>query len=63
MKNRYFTYKGIQFHLNDNGRHNEFEGKYILLFWNEGRERWQQIINCNTKKEALNYVKRNYLYI
>ena len=60
MKNRDFTYKGIKFHLNDNwnGANREFEGKYKLLFWHEGYERWQQICTVNTKKEAMEYVRR-----
>jgi len=62
MKNRDFTYKGVKYHLNENSRRNEFESKYILLVWNEYRERWQQIATCDSKKEALTYVKENYLY-
>lgn len=58
--NRDFTYKGIKFHLNDNwnGANREFEGKYQLLFWHEGYERWQQICTVDTKKEAMEYVRR-----
>ena len=60
MMNRDFTYKGIKFHLNDNwnGANREFEGKYNLLFWHEGYERWQQICTVNTKNEAMEYVRR-----
>jgi len=61
MKNRDFTYKGIKFHLNDNGLPNsprrEFEGKYQLLFWHKGCERWQQLCTVDTKKEAKELVK------
>ena len=60
--NRDFTYKGIKFHLNDNGNR-EFEGKYKLLFWHEGYERWQQCTTVDSKKEAMEYAKKNYLYI
>lgn len=58
--NRDFTYKGIKFHLNDNtGTEVRYwEGKYKLLFWHEGYERWQQICTVNTKKEAMEYVRR-----
>lgn len=60
MINRDFTYKGIKFHLNDNiGTEVRYwEGKYKLLFWHEGYERWQQICTVNTKKEAMEYVRR-----
>ena len=62
MMNRDFTHKGIKFHLNDNiGTEVRYwEGKYKLLFWHEGYERWQQICTVNTKKEAMEYVKKNY---
>lgn len=65
--NRDFTYKGIKFHLNDNGNkgdsRREFEGKYILLMWHEGYGKWMQKTIVDTKKEALQYVKDNYLYL
>ena len=65
--NRDFTYKGIKFHLNDNGNKGdpwrEFEGKYQLLWWNEFRERWQQITTIDTKQEAIQYAKENYQYL
>lgn len=62
MMNRDFTYKGIKFHLNDNiGTEVRYwEGKYELLFWHEGYERWMQICTVDTKKEAMEYVKKNY---
>jgi len=63
MKNRDFIYKGVKYHLNDNRPRNEFEGKYNLLFYNDSFDRWQKIINCDSKKEAVAYVKKNYLYI
>ena len=63
MKNRDFIYKGVKYHLNDNSRRNEFEGKYILLFWNDSFLRWQRVGTFDTKKEAAAYVKENYLYI
>lgn len=63
MKNRDFIYKKTRFHLNDNGSHNsprrEFEGKYQLLFWHDGYERWQQLCTVDTKKEAMEYVREN----
>lgn len=67
--NRDFTYKNIHFHLNDNyDIHNkppraEFEGRYILMMWHEGYERWQRLINVSTKAEAEEYVRKNFLYI
>ena len=65
--NREFEYKGIRFHLNENGRKGdswlEFEGKYKLLWWNEIRERWQQLCTVDSKKEAKQYIKENYKYI
>ena len=64
---RDFTYKDLKFHLNDNGDkgnpYREFEGKYILLMWHEGYGKWIQKATVNTKKEALQYVKDNYLYL
>ena len=57
MINRSFQYKGIRFHLNDNGRKNEFEGKYILLFFHEGYEAWLPLYSVNSKKEAIDIVK------
>ena len=62
MKNRDFIYKGVKYHLNDNIK-NEFEGKYNLLFYNDSFDRWQKIITCDSKKEAIAYIKENYLYI
>ena len=63
MKNRDFTYKGIKFHLNDNHPKPEFEGKYKLLFWHEGQERWCQICTVNSKKEAKELIDEGYLNI
>lgn len=64
MKNRDFTYKGIKFHLNDNGTPNsprrEYEGKYWLMWWNEPYGRWQSIITVNSKKEAEFAVREYY---
>lgn len=61
---RDFVYKGINFHLNDNGFPNsprrEFEGKYKLLFWHNGYERWQSVGNVNTKKEAQERARQLY---
>ena len=63
--NRDFTYKGITFYLNDNSDSplSEFEGKYKLLFWHKGYERWQQCTTVDSKKEAMEYVKENYLFL
>lgn len=62
--NRDFSYKGIKFHLNDNGNpgdtRREFEGKYYLLWWNEPYGRWQSLTTVNTKKEALHAVREFY---
>ena len=64
MKNRDFEYKGIKFHLNDNGNRDssrrEFEGKYQLLFWNDHYERWMALGTVKTKKEAQQWVKNLY---
>jgi hypothetical protein len=40
MVSRDFTYRGVQFHLNDNwnGANREFEGKYELVWRNEWKE-------------------------
>lgn len=53
LKKRDFKIKGTLYHLNDNHAHNEFEGKYVLLFWHEGYERWQSLGTVNSKIEAL----------
>lgn len=63
MKNRDFSYKGIKYHLNDNIPRGEFEGKYKLLFWHEGRKGWHYLCTVDTKKEAMEYVKKNYLLL
>lgn len=57
MINRSFQYKGIRFYLNDNGRKNEYEGKYILLFFHEGYEAWLPLYSVDSKKEAIDIVK------
>lgn len=63
MKYRDFTYKGIKFHLNDNGCPNsprrEFEGKYDVVFWNGAKQRWQSLFKANSKAEA-EYTVREY---
>lgn len=63
--NRDFTYKGIEFHLNDNWNSplSEYEGKYNLLFYHKGYERWQQCTTVDSKKEAMEYAKKNYLFL
>lgn len=58
MIKRSFQYKGIRFHLNDNERKNEYEGKYILLFFHCGYEKWMSLGTVDTKKEAMSLVKR-----
>jgi hypothetical protein len=59
--NRDFVYGGNKFHLNDNGLPNsprrEFEGKYMLLMYTG--DYWQELTTCNTKKEALEYIKHD----
>ena len=67
MKNREFKYKGITFHLNDNNHDYDkyYEGKYILLFWHIGYEKWMELCTVVTKKEALEHVRylyKNYYY-
>lgn len=63
-KYRDFNYRGIRFHLNDNGTPNnprhEYEGKYWLMWWNEPCSRWQSIITVNNKAEALRAVREFY---
>lgn len=60
---REFTYKGYTFHLNTNGTPNsprrEFEGRYILLVWNI--DRWQSLTTVDTKKEAVEFIKKYYI--
>lgn len=60
MKNREFKYKGVTFHLNDNSSSplREFEGKYRLLFWHEGYERWMELGCVNSKTEAQEWVRK-----
>lgn len=62
MKYRDFTYKGIKFHLNDNwnGANREYEGKYDVVFWHEGYERWQSLFKTNTKADAEYTVRQFY---
>lgn len=64
--NKEFKYKDTLFHLNDNrlpnGKTPEYEGKYTLLMWHEGYEKWICKCTVDSKKEAVEYVKRNYLY-
>lgn len=56
-----WEYKSKKFALNKNHYRNEFEGKYYLLIW---RDRWWHIIiTCDSKAEAVNYIKQNYLYL
>ena len=57
LKNRDFTINGVEFHLNDNPWHNEFEGKYRLLYWNTGLEKSINIGTFNTKKRAIEFAK------
>lgn len=62
LKNRGFKYKGITFHLNDNWNvaNREFEGKYKLLWWNEGYGYWAELITVDSKKEAEHAVREFY---
>ncbi len=65
MVSRDFTYRGVQFHLNDNwnGANREFEGKYKLLWWNEWKEGhgyWSELITVNSKAEAMRAVREFY---
>ena len=43
--------------MNDNERKNEYEGKYILLFFHEGYEAWLPLYSVDSKKEAIDIVK------
>lgn len=62
--NRDFTYRGLPFHLNDNGSPNsprrEFEGKYVLLFWDVAYDSWRSAGTVSSKKEALE--RARFLY-
>ena len=64
--NRSWRYKGLEFHLNDNyDIHNkppraEFEGRYKLMMWDDGYERWKTITTVQTKKEAQQLIVKNY---
>lgn len=63
MKNRDFTKHNVKFHLNDNPFHNEYEGKYKLLWWNDNYKTgpfWSEVCTVNTKKEALQYIEEFY---
>lgn len=62
MKYRDFAYKGIKFHLNDNwnGANREFEGKYDVVFYHEGYERWMSLFKADTKAEAEHTVRMFY---
>lgn len=57
MIKRDFQYKGIRFHLNDNERRNEYEGRYNLLFFHCGYEAWLPLYTVDSKKEAIDLVK------
>ena len=61
LVNRDFKYKGRKFHLNDNYRHNEFEGRYVLLFWHCGWKRWQSITTVDSKKEAKELLRQGVI--
>lgn len=60
---REFVYKDIKFYLNDNRSRTEFEGRYNLLYWNELREKWMRIMNVDSKKEAIAWVRENWRYV
>lgn len=57
LKERTFFYKRLKFHLNDAKYHNEFTPKYLLMFWNDSFEYWQEQVHVGRKKEALAYIK------
>ena len=73
--NRSFKMYGIEFYLNDNRNgiskcNYEFFPKYQLMEfcpeWTYDRKthkhigQWIQIASVNTKKEAIDFIKRNY---
>lgn len=63
---RNFKYRNLECNLNDN-RHGiskcnyEFFPKYKLMIGT--KTSWIEECCCNTKREALEYMKRNYIYI
>lgn len=57
--NRDFTYRGENFHLNDNPRKNEYECKYHVLYEYEPGV-WHYLFGADTKKEAVHRVKTAY---
>ena len=55
---RDFTYDGVQFHLNSNPWKSEYEGKYVLTYWNEARGWNMALVTVDSKKEAMERVKQ-----
>lgn len=68
MKHMDFTYKGTLFHLNDNrigiskSNYDMFP-KYRCLMYDEFMDEWRHVGNFDTKKEAIEYIKKQYLYL
>lgn len=60
---RDFEYHNIKFHLNDNAIDNDFEGRFVLLFWHEGFERWQRLGTCDDVEEAKGLIDNNCFII
>ena len=58
--NRDFDYNGTHFHLNDNPWRNEYEGRYTLMYWHGGYERWMSIGTVDTKREAMRRAREGY---
>ena len=55
---REFTYDGVQFHLNSNPWKNEYEGKYVLTYYNDARGWNMALATVDSKKEAMERVKQ-----
>ena len=58
LLNRDFQYNGIKYHINDNPYHNEYEGKYKLMYWVTYAGRWQSAGTFNTIKGAKEFIKK-----
>lgn len=54
----------IEFSIQLNHHKNEFEGKYEMLFWHNGYERWQNVEHTfSTKREAHKWARENIKYL
>lgn len=57
MKREFYGADGTCFHLNDNHNRNEYEPRFVLMYWNTDRQAWHTLAKVNTKREALEYVR------